>query len=242
MAGFIYCHRAMLLATLLCSASTLRLDAALVARGLCASRGAAKSAVQAGHVLVDGAIVRKASFALGDDAEVALADAVQPRYVSRAGLKLEAALSAFGLDLSGAAVLDVGASTGGFTDCALQAGAASVVAVDCGHDQLHASLDADERVVSREGVNARSLTADALPRATFDAVVIDVSFISLRLVLPAIWPLLASEAPSARLIALVKPQFEVGRAAVNKGKGARGGRSDVPLAALRHTHTHKYRL
>ena len=203
------------------SATTLRLDAALVTRGLCSNRAQAKTAVQAGLVLVNGKIIKKASFALLDDADVVMEGGAetQLRYVSRAGDKLRAALGEFNVAADGANILDVGASTGGFTDCLLDAGAASAVCVDCGHDQLAASLVADDRVVSLEGVNARTLTADQLPRSEFDLVVVDVSFISLRLVLPAIWPLLDELSPSARLIALVKPQFEAGKEAVSKGKG-----------------------
>ena len=141
--------------------------------------------------------------------------------LSRAGAKLNGALNEFGLaaHVQGKHILDVGASTGGFTDALLKAGAASAVCVDCGHDQLHSSLASDARVVNIEGMNARHLTSDDLPRAAFDLVVVDVSFISLKLVLPAIWPLLEAESPTSRLVALVKPQFEAGKAgeAVSRG-------------------------
>ena len=212
-------------------ALTLRLDASLVARGLVDSRAQAKEAILAGDVSVDGVVVKKAAAAVTDGAELVLASA--PRmYVSRGGDKLRAALDVFGIDPAGAAVLDVGASTGGFTDCVLERGARSVVALDNGHGQLHAKLEADERVVSLEGVNARYLTPGMLPRADFDLIVVDVSFISLRLVLPTIWPLLrappagggrgggrGSAVDSPRLVALVKPQFEAGKEAVLAGKG-----------------------
>lgn len=139
-----------------------------------------------------------------------------PRFVSRGGEKLQGALEAFGLDLRGAHVLDVGASTGGFTDCALQAGAASVVCIDVGRAQLHARLRENPRVTNLEQINARHLRASDLPRAHFEAVVMDLSFISLRAVLPAIWPLLQT---GGALIALIKPQFEAGKAEVDKGRG-----------------------
>lgn len=206
-------------------AECMRLDAALVSRGLCTNRAQAKNAIQSGHVTVGGKVIKKATFTITDDddgTETAIAiagDQAQQRYVSRAGDKLHAAIEAFGISADGAHILDVGASTGGFTDCLLKAGAASATCVDCGHGQLHDSLKADPRVTSLEGVNARDLTAGQLPRAIYDLVVVDVSFISLQKVLPSLWPLLQSEAPTARLVALVKPQFEAGREAVAKGKG-----------------------
>ena len=139
-----------------------------------------------------------------------------PRFVSRGGEKLAGAIERFALDLKGAHVLDVGASTGGFTDCALQAGAADVVCVDVGRAQLHAKLLGDPRVTNFEKINARHLSARDLPRAAFDAIVMDLSFISLRSVLPAVWPLLRL---GGTLVALVKPQFEAGKAEVDKGRG-----------------------
>jgi 23S rRNA (cytidine1920-2'-O)/16S rRNA (cytidine1409-2'-O)-methyltransferase len=139
-----------------------------------------------------------------------------PRFVSRGGEKLAAALAHFALDLKGAHVLDVGASTGGFTDCVLQAGAADVVCVDVGRAQLHAKLRADPRVTNLEKINARHLAATDLPRTVFDAVVMDLSFISLKSVLPAVWPFLR---PGGALVALVKPQFEAGKAEADKGRG-----------------------
>lgn len=139
-----------------------------------------------------------------------------PRFVSRGGEKLAGAIERFGLDLRGAHVLDVGASTGGFTDCSLQAGAADVVCVDVGRAQLHAKLRADPRVTNIEQVNARHLAARDLPRSEYDVVVMDLSFISLRAVLPAVWPLLRTD---GTLVALVKPQFEAGKAEVDKGRG-----------------------
>jgi 23S rRNA (cytidine1920-2'-O)/16S rRNA (cytidine1409-2'-O)-methyltransferase len=136
--------------------------------------------------------------------------------VSRGGEKLAAALERYAIDLTGGHVLDVGASTGGFTDCALQAGAASVVCVDVGRAQLHARLRADARVVNLEKVNARRLLPSQLPRSEFDAVVMDLSFISLRTVLPAVWPFLRD---GGTLVALVKPQFEAGKAEADRGRG-----------------------
>ena len=139
-----------------------------------------------------------------------------PRFVSRGGEKLASYLEKFPVDLTGAHLLDVGASTGGFTDCALQAGAVSSTCVDVGFGQLHEKLRRDPRVTNLEKVNARHLVAGDLPRASYDAIVMDLSFISLRTVLPAVWPFLR---PAGFLIALVKPQFEAGKAEVQKGQG-----------------------
>ena len=139
-----------------------------------------------------------------------------PRFVSRGGEKLSAALEHFAIDARGAHVLDVGASTGGFTDCVLQAGAADVVCVDVGRAQLHAKLRADPRVTNIEKLNARFIAAADLPRAEYDLVVMDLSFISLTAVWPAVWPLVRT---GGTLIALVKPQFEAGKAEVDKGRG-----------------------
>jgi 23S rRNA (cytidine1920-2'-O)/16S rRNA (cytidine1409-2'-O)-methyltransferase len=198
-----------------------RLDALLVARGLAATRERARALILAGQVRVDtpsakGGTPLKAGMMVADDAAIALATPDHP-YVGRGGLKLAHALDAFAIDPRDYVALDVGASTGGFTDVLLQRGAARVVALDVGHNQLAWSLRTDPRVVVIEKVNARSLTADQLgpdaPR-TFDLITIDVSFISLRLVLPALVPLLR---PGGRLVALVKPQFEAGRADVGAG-------------------------
>jgi 23S rRNA (cytidine1920-2'-O)/16S rRNA (cytidine1409-2'-O)-methyltransferase len=151
---------------------------------------------------------------LPSDAELTVEQ--PPRFVSRGGEKLAAALAHFAIDLRGAHLLDVGASTGGFTDCALQAGAASAVCVDVGRGQLHARLAADPRVVNLEKVNARRLDSADLPRRAFDAVTADLSFISLKTVLPAVWPLLRA---GGVLVALVKPQFEAGKAEADRGRG-----------------------
>jgi 23S rRNA (cytidine1920-2'-O)/16S rRNA (cytidine1409-2'-O)-methyltransferase len=192
----------------------LRLDELLVARGLAATRTQAKALVMAGSVRLGTERLDKPGRELPADAGITLAK--PPRFVSRGGEKLAAALVAFGLDLKGAHVLDIGASTGGFTDCALQAGAASAVCVDVGRAQLHPKLRADPRVANIERTNARTLTAAQLPRPEFDAVVMDLSFISLCAVLPAAWPLVR---PEGALVALVKPQFEAGRAEADRGRG-----------------------
>jgi 23S rRNA (cytidine1920-2'-O)/16S rRNA (cytidine1409-2'-O)-methyltransferase len=192
----------------------LRLDELLVARGLAASRAQAKGLIMAGRVLRGTERLEKPGREF--PADTALTVAQPPRFVSRGGEKLAAALAAFALDLRGAHVLDVGASTGGFTDCVLQAGAADVVCVDVGRAQLHARLLDDPRVTNLEKVNARHLAPGLLPRPAFDAVVMDLSFISLRTVLPAVWTCLRA---GGVLVALVKPQFEVGKAEADRGRG-----------------------
>jgi 23S rRNA (cytidine1920-2'-O)/16S rRNA (cytidine1409-2'-O)-methyltransferase len=191
-----------------------RLDELIVARGLASTRAQAKALVMAGRVFSGTERLDKPGRAFPVDVELAVAQ--PPRFVSRGGEKLAAAVAEFSLDLRGAHVLDGGAATGGFTDCALQAGAASVVCVDVGRAQLHARLRADARVTNLEKVNARNLTPGVLPRSDFDAVVMDLSFISLRTVLPAVWPLLR---PGGTMVALVKPQFEAGKAEADKGRG-----------------------
>lgn len=196
------------------SAKKLRLDELLVSRGLAESRAQAKALIMSGRVFRGTERLDKPGKEFPADMELALEQ--PPRFVSRGGEKLAAALERFAIDLRGAHVLDVGASTGGFTDCALQAGAADVVCVDVGRAQLHAKLRADPRVTNLEKLNARFLTAGDLPRAEFDAVVMDLSFISLKAVLPSVWPLLRC---GGLLVALVKPQFEAGKAAVDKGRG-----------------------
>lgn len=191
--------------------SALRADLALVARGLMESRAQAQAAIAAGLVTVDGRTVRKPSESITEDAAL---DAQKPHpYVSRGGLKLVAALDTAVVSPSGLTCLDVGASTGGFTDVLLQRGAAHVVAVDTGRQQLHGRLRADERVTSLEGTDIRRLEPASLP-AQPELIVIDVSFISLRLILPAVTALAA---PRAHLVTLVKPQFEVGKALIGKG-------------------------
>ena len=195
-------------------ATKLRLDELLVTRGLAASRAQAKALIMAGHVLHGTERLDKPGREF--PADHALTVEQPPRFVSRGGEKLAAALAHFALDLKGAHVLDVGASTGGFTDCVLQAGATAVVCVDVGRAQLHAKLRADPRVTNLEKINARHLAAAKLPRTVYDAVVMDLSFISLKSVLPAVWPFLR---PGGTLVALVKPQFEAGKAEADKGRG-----------------------
>ena len=192
----------------------VRLDELLLARGLAESRAQAKALIMAGRVLHGTARLDKPGKEFPSDLELTVEQ--PPRFVSRGGEKLAAALAHFALDLRGAHVLDVGASTGGFTDCTLQAGAAAVVCVDVGRAQLHARLRADPRVTNIEKLNARFLRAGDLPRSDFDAIVMDLSFISLTTVLPAVWPFLRA---GGTLVALVKPQFEAGKTEVDKGRG-----------------------
>jgi 23S rRNA (cytidine1920-2'-O)/16S rRNA (cytidine1409-2'-O)-methyltransferase len=192
--------------------SRVRLDQLLVERDLAPSRARAQSLILAGVVRVDGVVVDKAGKAVAVDASVEIVEADHP-WVSRGGVKLAAALDAFGLSPAGLRCLDVGASTGGFTHVLLARGAAQVVALDVGRGQLDWRLRQDGRVVVREGINARNLAREDVP-GPFGLVTVDVSFISLRLVLPALVPLLAE---SADLVALVKPQFEAGRTQVAKG-------------------------
>ena len=193
-----------------------RLDQALVERGLFDSREKAKRAVMAGQVEINGRIAQKGSDKVRPDDELKLK--ATERYVSRGGLKLEHALAHFRVDPTGLTALDLGASTGGFTDCLLQHGAAQVFAVDVGHGQLAWKLRQDPRVVVMEKTNARDLTAHQFPEpfVPFALAVADCSFISLRKILPAAVALLA---PGARLIMLVKPQFEAGKAEVDRGQG-----------------------
>jgi 23S rRNA (cytidine1920-2'-O)/16S rRNA (cytidine1409-2'-O)-methyltransferase len=190
----------------------LRLDRLLVLRGLAPTREKAQAMILAGAVTVDGRPAAKAGAPVAEDADVAVAGPPHP-FVSRGGVKLAAALDAFGLDPRGRVCLDVGASTGGFTDCLLQRGAARVYAVDVGYGQLDARLRADPRVAVREKVNARALSREDVPERIALAA-IDVSFISLRLVLPAVAALVA---PGGAIVALVKPQFEAGRGEVPRG-------------------------
>jgi len=189
-----------------------RLDIVLVERGLAASRSRARDLIKGGKVLIDGEVCMKASAEVDEDEALSLREAGAPA-VSRGGVKLAAALASFEFDPSGLVALDVGASTGGFTEVLLARGAAKVYAVDVGHGQLHASLRNNPRVVSFEGCDARSLTRTLIPEPVA-AIVADVSFISLT---KALSPALALAAPGAWLVALVKPQFEVGRGGVGKG-------------------------
>lgn len=184
----------------------------MVDRGLASTRARARDAILRGHVTIDGAVAAKPSQTVADGA-VLVVDDPAARYVSRAALKLIAGLDAFGFSPEGRVSLDVGASTGGFTQVLLERGAVRVHAIDVGHGQLDPALAADPRVVSRENLNARDLTAADIAEPV-GAIVSDVSFISLRLALP---PALVLAAPGAWGVFLVKPQFEVGREAVGKG-------------------------
>jgi len=191
------------------------LDVVLVERGLVASRDRARAMILAGQIRVDGQPVTKAGAPVPDTAQVTVETPDHP-YVGRGGIKLAHALDVFGVEAHGRTALDVGASTGGFTDALLQRGARRVVALDVGHGQLDWKLRSDSRVFVLERINARTLTPDQLPAAMlpFDIATVDVSFISLRQILPALPPLLARDAD---VIALVKPQFEAGREEVGKG-------------------------
>ena len=193
-----------------------RLDQLLVERGLCPTRSKAQAAVLAGQVLVNGQPAGKPGDTLKTDARIELA--APERFVSRGGHKLEHALLHFAVPIQGTRALDLGASTGGFTDCLLQHGATSVHAVDVGHGQLAWKLRQDPRVVVLERTNARELTpAHFAPGATpFDIVVVDCSFISLRRILPPVPGLLR---PGGSILALVKPQFEAGKAEADRGAG-----------------------
>jgi 23S rRNA (cytidine1920-2'-O)/16S rRNA (cytidine1409-2'-O)-methyltransferase len=204
----------------------MRADQLLVERGLASSRAQAQRLIASGVRWFDGMawkLVAKNGDLLGDGVPLELLDAAEARYVSRGGLKLEGALAATGLQVSGRRCLDVGQSTGGFTDCLLRHGAAHVTGVDVGQGQLHASLRADPRVTCLEGINARALMATDLiaegvdgerPAGPFGLIVADVSFISLTLVLPALVPLLDE---GGDLLVLVKPQFELQPGQVGKG-------------------------
>lgn len=200
----------------------VRIDKLLVERGLVASRERAQAMLLAGRVLVNGQKLEKAGAGVDSDAEIRLLGE-DLRYVSRGGLKLEAALDSWNIDLHGRTCLDVGTSTGGFTDCMLQHGAVQAIAVDTGYGQIAARLRSDQRIKLLENTNARYLTAGQL-RATgaqmpITFIAIDVSFISVTLVLPAVVEAAFSEPAhgSRELVVLIKPQFEVGRELVGKG-------------------------
>jgi len=195
-------------------AAKQRIDLLLVARGLAESRTQAQALVMAGAVVVGEARVDKPGALVDPAAPIRLKEGAAPqRYVSRGAFKLEGALAAFPIDPAGKTCADLGASTGGFTDLLLQRGAARVYAVDVGYGQLHPKVRGDPRVVVRERENARALTADALGERV-DLVTGDLSFISLRLVLPAVKAILK---PGGEAVLLVKPQFEVGKGEVGKG-------------------------
>lgn len=207
-----------------------RLDTLLAERGLFESRSRAAAAVIAGDVRVGGRPARKPGEMVADEAELAVT--VPPPFVSRGGVKLANALDAFGIDPSGRRALDVGASTGGFTDCLLQRGAESVIALDVAYGELNWRLRNDERVTVIERRNARSLRPNELPYAP-DLIVADVSFISLTKVLPAV---VSAAAPRFDLLAMIKPQFEVGRDLVGRGGVVRSpdDRRSALVAVGRH--------
>jgi len=193
-----------------------RLDQALVDRGLCESRTRAQRLIMAGQVRINGQVGRKAGESVPPDSVLEVVHG--ERFASRGGGKLEHALTVFGIDVAGRPALDMGASTGGFTDCLLQRGVSRVWAVDVGQGQLVWRLRTDPRVVVMERTNARHLTPTSfgLEFVPFDFICIDCSFISLRLILPAAWRLLA---PGGSVVALIKPQFEAGREEVDRGEG-----------------------
>jgi len=188
-----------------------RLDEALVGRGLYPTRSRARDAIKRGTVTVDGITVTKPAQPVGDNAVITLADAARA-YVSRAALKLSHALDHFAISPRDLHCLDIGASTGGFSEVLLERGAAHVIAIDVGHDQFASSLRDDPRITLREGLNARDLTRTHV-KDPIDLIVCDVSFISLKLALPAALDIAVT---GARLVALIKPQFEAGRAALGR--------------------------
>ena len=193
-----------------------RLDIALVERGLATSREKAQRAIMAGLVRINGQPAHKSSDAIKDNDELSVTEG--EKYVSRGGHKLEHALKEFALDVTGVTAIDLGASTGGFTDCLLQHGAAKIFAVDVGHGQLAWKLRNHPQVVVMEQTNARELTPGGFQRpfSPADLIVIDCSFISLRKILP---PAVALLRPAGRIVALIKPQFEAGKAEADKGAG-----------------------
>jgi 23S rRNA (cytidine1920-2'-O)/16S rRNA (cytidine1409-2'-O)-methyltransferase len=192
----------------------VRIDQLLVSRGLAPTRARAQALVLAGEVFVGEARVDKAGALIAEDAALDVRSSAQP-YVSRGGVKLAGALDAFGIDVRGSRCLDLGASTGGFTDCLLKRGAARVVAVDVGYGQLAHALRIDSRVVVMERTNARTLTAEDIAGAA-DLTVVDASFIGIAKLLPAV---ARCTRPEGQLVALVKPQFEVGREQASRGRG-----------------------
>lgn len=192
----------------------MRADELLVKKGLCETRSQARNYILEGKVLIDGEVLKKPGKTIPLDSNLTVSSPTL--FVSRAGEKLSAFIEHFDIDPSGKTVLDVGASTGGFTDCMLQNGAKSVVCVDVGHGQLHKKLQEDLRVTNIEKVNARELQANQLPAKEYEMIVMDLSFISLTKVLGNIWQFLEN---GGVLIALIKPQFELTREEVNKNSG-----------------------
>lgn len=217
----------------------LRIDKLLVERGLAASRERAQAMILAGRVLVNEQKVEKSGVTVDADAEVRLLGE-DLKYVSRGGLKLEAALAHWQISLAGRSCVDVGSSTGGFTDCMLQNGAAQVIAVDTGYGQIAAKLRADPRVKLLEKTNARYLTREQLQRAgsspAISFIALDVSFISVTLVLPAVFAagFSASQAPAREMVILIKPQFEAGRESVGRGGIVRDQQARLRAVARVH--------
>lgn len=189
----------------------MRIDKFLFDKGFAKSRAAAQRLIDGGYVKVDGKVVTKASLGVDGDSKIEIEENTE-KYVSRGGFKLEAALDGFAVDPTGLDCIDIGASTGGFTDCLLKRGAKCVRAVDVGRSQLDPKIESDARVRSFEGVNARYVTPDDIG-GLCDLVVCDVSFISLTLIMPAVRGLLRED---GRFVALIKPQFEAGRANIGK--------------------------
>jgi 23S rRNA (cytidine1920-2'-O)/16S rRNA (cytidine1409-2'-O)-methyltransferase len=192
-------------------AKGIRLDQALVQRGLFKSRQQARTAIMAGEVRIDARVAAKPSDFVQEQHEISVA--VRSRYVGRGGIKLEGAIEHFGITCAGKTALDIGASTGGFTDCLLQKGARKVFGVDVGHGQLAWKIRTDPRVVTLEKTNARRLSREEIPEP-IEVCVIDVSFISLTLILPSAFQLLTSDGV---ILALIKPQFELAREEVSRG-------------------------
>jgi 23S rRNA (cytidine1920-2'-O)/16S rRNA (cytidine1409-2'-O)-methyltransferase len=192
-------------------AKGIRLDIALVQRGLFESRHQAQTAIMAGEVRIDGRVAAKPSDFVQEQHEISVS--ARTRYVGRGGIKLEGAIEHFGITCAGKTALDIGASTGGFTDCLLQKGARKVFGVDVGHGQLAWKIRADPRVVTLEKTNARRLSREEIPEP-IEVCVIDVSFISLTLILPSAFQLLTSDGV---ILALIKPQFELAREEVSRG-------------------------
>lgn len=216
----------------------LRLDVLLAERGLVESREQARRLIMAGAVVVNEQRVDKPGAFVAPDVTVRVKDEARSPYVSRGGHKLEAALLAFQIDVTGVVAIDVGASTGGFTDCLLQHGAGKVFAVDVGYGQLAWSLRQDPRVVSLERRNIRTLAPTELSESPSLAVV-DASFISLTLVIP---PVLALLAPPGRIVALIKPQFEVGKARVGKGGVVRDPTLHAEVVDRLKAHAEEWRV
>ena len=191
----------------------MRLDVFITERALAESRTQAKSFIESGCVTVGGVVIKKASYEVSPDTDTVFVDTSSKKYVSRGGLKREGALDYFGIAVDGLSALDVGASSGGFTDCLLKRGASRVIAVDSGTGQMVKSLLEDERVTSLEKFNAKLMTPDMLPYVP-EIAVMDVSFISAKLIIPAVFACLSD---GGDFVCLIKPQFEVGKGGIGKG-------------------------